>query len=300
MNILVCIDGTKKSENVVRYTGKIAKILNAQVTVLYVSKKHHSLFEGSIRYLRTQSHDWGIMRPGAVHLKNAYNILKEVGVRQESSPESIEILNETGEGAYDLVTASCILRGINLRLRDGKVAEEILKETETGKYDYDLVVLGAPEFKGIGKAIFSSVSHGVAEKAKIPVVIAPKIIYEPMRILICSDGSDAITLAVERIKDKLGMLKPDSVTVLSVAPDEKEMDEYVRVAEQTADILKGSGLDVKTKVRSGKIAQEILSEAKDYSLVLVCSHRLSHEKILLGSVSSYIITHSEVPTLIMR
>lgn len=300
MNILVCIDGTKKSEEVLRYAGEFAKIFDANVTVLYVFKEHRSMFESAIKHSRTQIKEWGLMRPGAIHLKSAYNILKEMGVGYKKSQEAQEILNKSEKGGYDMVIASCLLRGINLRLREGKVAEEILRETETG--DYDLLVMGAPEMSGIGKTIFGSVSHKVVENAKIPVLIAPKIIYHPrFSILICTDGSRAINQAIERISDKLKILNPDKITVLSVSPDDKDVSHCKNTAEETAEILRTLGLNVETRVRVGKPADEILKEAKnDYAMVIVCSHRLRHKNLLLGSVSSDVIAHNEVPTIVMK
>lgn len=134
-----------------------------------------------------------------------------------------------------------------------------------------------------------------------------------MRMLIGVDGSENALRAVKlvaEIASKLGA----KVTLLNViAPSEAALfsgkssrplqgrtmgDERLKAA---MEVLDGFGVEYDTAVEFGHPADAILNYAsKGFDLVAVGSRGLSSiEGFLMGSVSSKVVHHSKVPTLVV-
>ena len=92
----------------------------------------------------------------------------------------------------------------------------------------------------------------------------------------------------------------DSYAALS-----QEMDHEKTAAasylEVMATPLRDDGLTVTTEVRSGTAARELLKLAGPDDLIVVASHgRHGLERLLLGSETQQVLTHSETPVLVLR
>ena len=138
------------------------------------------------------------------------------------------------------------------------------------------------------------------------------------QILVAIDGSKisekAFHLALEEAriwKSKIHVLYVVETGLFSSLPMdntweimysmlEKEGKEALDSAVQEA---KEKSVDIETHIKSGHAGNEILKSAKDLGvdLIVVGSHGRSEvDRLLLGSVSSFVVTNSKVTVMVVR
>jgi nucleotide-binding universal stress UspA family protein len=105
-----------------------------------------------------------------------------------------------------------------------------------------------------------------------------------------------------------------AVTVISVAPvttsprggsvdPTSDVAEHRRMLEEAREQLAADGVDAEVVVATGHPAATIVQAAEDggYDLVVVGSRGLSGvRRMLMGSVSSYVVTHAHGDVLVVR
>lgn len=144
------------------------------------------------------------------------------------------------------------------------------------------------------------------------------------RILVATDGSPLSDKAVSHAID-LAKLSGASVVALKVIPRYPrsyleggatvDMSEIKRIeaqwAEQAQTVLnkikadgKVMGVSVKTSIaKSDLIAESIIAAAdkQNVDLIVMASHgRKGIKRLLLGSETQHVLTHSQVPVLVLR
>lgn len=140
-----------------------------------------------------------------------------------------------------------------------------------------------------------------------------------MKILVAADGSDNSERAVIEAK-KFGEVFGGEVTILTVIksivvghyaylepPKEDENEKLEEAGElilseslKIFDDFKG---EVKTKIRKGNPADEILHEAEEeeYDLIILGSRGLGvFSRSFLGSVSNKVLNHTDTNVLIIK
>jgi len=143
--------------------------------------------------------------------------------------------------------------------------------------------------------------------------------------LIATDGSE---VSIDAARKGVALLNPDKVTLLTVAdtsiaddsgaggfegnllsPEESERARDAILSEgstELADTAAALGLDksvVDTKVVEGSSGQMIIHEADeaDVDVIVVGSHGHGFiSRVLIGSVSEYVVRHSTRPVLVLR
>ena len=146
-----------------------------------------------------------------------------------------------------------------------------------------------------------------------------------MHALIATDGSE---VSIDAARKGVELLNPDKVTLLTVAdtsiaddsgaggfegnllsPEESERARDAILAEGTSeltDTVKALGLesaDVDTLVVEGSSGQMIIhvAEEKDVDVIVVGSHGHGFlSRVLIGSVSEYVVRHTTLPVLVLR
>lgn len=143
-------------------------------------------------------------------------------------------------------------------------------------------------------------------------------------ILIATDGSDLSKKAVESGLS-LAALSGASVVVLKVVPhysrsyfeggtpmDTFDIENIEKQWVDTAQILVDSvkiqgstqGVEVKAVVaKSDLIAEAVIAAAKKHGcdLIVMASHgRRGIQRLLLGSETQHVLTHSHIPVLVLR
>jgi len=132
--ILVAIDGTEHSENVIDETIMMAKALEAEVTVLHVTG------------------DYDMQNRISIHMSDDY--WKQV--KQNMKEEAEKIVGKAAErlGENGIKTKTEVLVGKQ------SPADGICKMADRGPYN--LLIMGSHRLKGITEAFLGSVSNKVA------------------------------------------------------------------------------------------------------------------------------------------
>lgn len=298
MNILLCTDGEEYAESAIRFGGKLAKGLNADVGVLHVRPPVSSADRVQLMATRKRLGEWDIEIPGVDYLTRAKEILAGAGLADTATGKREELVFREGAlGATELHLVGLTGKNVRLRLREGNPFDQILEEAQAG--DYDLIIMGSRGHKGISRYFVGSTALRVADLAPCPVLIA-KNIQDDADFLHCTDGSDLAEKAGVfgvRLARAIGA----SVTILSV--DEtgtlrKEAEERTRKAVM---IFSKMGLSSRVLVRSGRASEVIIDEAKDHNIVVMgASGSSAVRRFFLGSVPLKVIEYGECPVLIFR
>jgi nucleotide-binding universal stress UspA family protein len=144
------------------------------------------------------------------------------------------------------------------------------------------------------------------------------------RILIATDGSELSQKAVDS-GIELAKLSGGQVVALQVVPRYPvsyfeggatvSMDEIARIEKEWADIGQATVDKIKTKAaakgvlanamttHSDMIAEAIIAAAKknDCDLIVMASHgRRGIKRMLLGSETTHVLTHSDIPVMVLR
>lgn len=300
MKILMCTDGQPYAGEAIRFGGKFAHELDADVTVLYVRPK--TLGEDWVHQTtaRKGTGAWDLEVLGADYLKRAKEILAGTGLTHLPMEEERGIrhaFRESVEGGVELRLFGRHAERVRLKLREGEAASEILEEATRG--NYDLVLTGSRGHKGFARYFIGSTALRIAEFAPCSVLIT-KNIRENHNFLMCTDGSRLAEKA-ELFGAKIAQALHARVTVLSVALEEtgkKVAEGQVRRAEM---ILAQLGIQAKVKVCVGHPAEEIIHEAKDYDVVVMgASGSSAVKRFFLGSVPLQVIEYGVCPVLLVR
>ncbi len=137
-------------------------------------------------------------------------------------------------------------------------------------------------------------------------------------ILVAIDGSAASELAISRAVDeaKVWNAKLNAVYVVetglfSSLPSDNTVEIMYRVLENEGNaVMKKAeqyaaekGVTLTSHMEQGHAGTEIISlaEREGNDLIVVGSHGKSNaDRLLIGSVSAYIVTHSTVTTMVVR
>jgi nucleotide-binding universal stress UspA family protein len=144
------------------------------------------------------------------------------------------------------------------------------------------------------------------------------------RLLVATDGSELSTKAVNSAIELAAAIGAELVALyvvphyptnyfeggISISPTEVSKTEK-KWAEDGQDIVDKVQQDAAAKgvsakgatVRSGLVAESILSTAKkhDCDLIVMASHgRKGIQRVLLGSETQQVLTHSTIPVLVLR
>ncbi len=137
-------------------------------------------------------------------------------------------------------------------------------------------------------------------------------------ILIALDGSEASQRALSRAVDEakvwnaqlqaiyvvetglFSSLPPDNTVEIMYRVLEKEGKS---VLEKAKKFGASNGVTIATHVKQGHAGSEIiaLAEKEKTDLIMVGSHGKSNtDRLLIGSVSTFVVTHSKVTTMVVR
>lgn len=138
------------------------------------------------------------------------------------------------------------------------------------------------------------------------------------KILVTTDGSDNSERALNEVK-KLGELMDAELTILTVLDPIAMLGySYPELSERDTSILRNAGeyvLDealklmddfkgeIKTKLKHGSPADEILKEAEngDYDIIVMGSRGVGiFSRGMLGSVSNKVLNHTETNVFIVK
>lgn len=292
MKILLATDGSEYSEGAARFLTRLNLTMDDEITVL------HAISSVPIKDDR----------------ESYYVSLREI--KQYIAPK---ILDSTIN----------ILRPINSRLStaiiDAYPDKGIIDvAVESGA---DLIVIGARGLKGIKSFLIGSVTRAVAINSPLPVLIIKPQQLETkgtMKVLYATDGSD-YSKKTGKILTSIPFPDDTEVTILNVNPADHisipdrflvEVGERVKetvarireveatrsdmIVKEAREILGKRFEKINVSIRFGDPSIEILNEASTMKadIIAMGSSGLRGIKSMLGSVSRYVLGHSECSVLI--
>ena len=122
-----------------------------------------------------------------------------------------------------------------------------------------------------------------------------------MRILLCTNGSSHSARALE-MGVRVAQKAASDVDILVVAEHDRE-EEARRMAEAAAADLETARIPVTIHRRTGRMAEEVVRQAKaaPYDLVIIGSRgRRGIVKLLLGSVALHVAEHAPASVLVVK
>ncbi|MBI3610245.1 MAG: universal stress protein [Nitrospirae bacterium] len=300
MKILMCTDGQPYAEEAIRFGGKFAHELDADVTVLFVRPKAARGDSIHLTTARKKMGEWDLEIPGVESLKRAKEILSEAGLVPllPSGEAGVRhTFRESSEGGVELHLIGRRPAHVRLKLREGESAEEILTEAVQGRYD--LILTGSRGHKGFASYFVGSTALRIAEFAPCSVLIA-KNIRPGHNFLVCTDGS-AFAEKAELFGAQIAQALNAQVTILSVAPEKAEQKTAQEQGRRAEMILAQLGIRARVKARVGRPSEVIIDEAKDHDIVVMgASGSSAVKRFFLGSVPLKVIEYGNCPVLLVR
>lgn len=292
MKIVLATDGSEYSELAAHFLTRLGLTSNDEITVLHVissvpTKDDRQSYYISLKKIKQE------VAPRI--LDSAINILKDLNVK--ISTAIIDAYPDKG-------------------IIDGAV--------ESGS---DLIVMGARGLRGIRSYLIGSVTRSVVINSPLPVLIIKpskgKTVGK-LKILYATDGSE-YSKETGIILTSIPFPEYSAITILNVNPSDyisipdrflvevgdrvKEVVTRIREAEairtdtivrEARNILSRRFKNIDVSVRFGDPSIEILNEAASQKadIIAVGSSGLRGIKGMLGSVSRYILGHSECSALV--
>jgi nucleotide-binding universal stress UspA family protein len=265
-NLLLVTDGSEFSEGAVKEAIRVAGASKAKLTALTVvefNPEFEALAPDAVEKMET----------------DARNYIDSVKVRAEKEGVSCEAL---------------VRRGVTPH-------EQIVEEA--GKLNADAIVMGRRGRTGIMRLLMGSVTARVVGHAPGNVFVVPRAGELTFKnILVATDGSTCSEVASDWA---VGLAKASagSVIAISVAEDEKAMDEAKTCVEKVKEIAGKEGVKSETMVEKGKAAEAIVGTAKQKGcdLIVLGSHgRTGVSRLLMGSVAERVIGHAEGAVLVVK
>jgi nucleotide-binding universal stress UspA family protein len=173
----------------------------------------------------------------------------------------------------------------------------------------ELIVMATHSRAAPLRAVLGSVAEEVLRAARVPVLLIPPACAEPwpatskLQVLVALDGSPiaeqviapAVALA-QALEAELILLQ---VTEQEAGAEREPADEYL---ERVAGPLRDGGTDVQVIAATGRTADRILAVAREEpaQVIAMATHgRTGLARLLLGSVTSAVLTRATVPVLVL-
>jgi len=291
MKILLATDGSKYSNGAAKFLTNLNLSSHDEITILHVISEV-PFKDDRVSY---------------------YSSLKQI--KQEIAPKIIE-------------STLKILKPTNTQIStviiDGYPDKGILDTAED--LQMDMIVMGARGIKGVKAFLIGSVTRSVAINSSKPVLVIKPPQWEvsgSVKILFATDGSN-LAMETGRFLSSIPFHDNAEITVLHVMysgldiPEKFhiEIDEKIKevaaeirsaafkeseiIIEQARKCLVDRFTKINSLTKDGDPSVEILNTAKELKadLIAVGSKGMRGVKGMLGSVSRYILGHSECSVLI--
>jgi nucleotide-binding universal stress UspA family protein len=212
-------------------------------------------------------------------------------------------------------------------LTDQRVETDVLEGTpvesivdDAADFAADLIVMGTHGRTGVHRYVVGSVTERVVRLADAPVLTARAGVEmgpagDCDDVLIPTDGSEYATVAVDhglaiaqqfdaRVHAVSIVDVGDLATRVEYTPPtealERVREERTDATEAIAERAREAGLDVRTEVREGFPAEDLIDYAGEEGIDLLAmgTHgRTGLNRFLLGSTTERIIRHADAPVL---
>ncbi len=275
---------------------------------------------------------------GSEHASAAIQLLQKLPLTKDTHITVLRVFgSQQATEAFTLeasVKASCDLlvrQGLqaDAELVLGNPAEKIIEYAD--EHHPDLIVLGAKGLRATLGILLGGVAQQVVEYASCPVLVVRAPAKKLRRILLVADSSPYSQHAAERLAcfplpeqaeiRVMHVLPPPYPAIATEMPYGQPFDQPLMVTEEMArqraaeeedglcllermsDILAATGRKVKTGLKRGDAATEIIEYVRknQVDLIVAGSRGLSQMRSwLLGSVSRKLVHYSNCSILVVR
>jgi len=195
----------------------------------------------------------------------------------------------------------------------------VLADIAQGK-KADLIALGTYGRKGLNRLLMGSVTADVILSAPCDVLVVKRpcaaCTGSYLSVLVPFDGSEFSKKALSRALE-MAKAEGTQITVLYVIPRYEEMMEFYRsesirksltaeaekVIKQATDMAAGQGITVKTAIRDGHAADEIVKSAAQFENDLIAMGTYGWKgmsKAIMGSTTNRVISNANCPILVVK
>lgn len=277
-SILVCTDGSPHGDAACDYAFHLAGRIKATVAGLHVLDSR--VLEGP---LMADISGWLGATPYADHLQQFRELLENKGTAVAESFEK--------KAAAAGMTAEC-------KVRMGHPERLILEE----EINAELVILGQRgEHAEVAGEFAGTVAERVVRRSDKPCMLTPKQFAPLGKILVAYDGSSLASKALhEGIELALAARVP--LVVLSVA-EYHDLDAAQEYAQSAMRLVRAHECAAAPMVAKGPAGQVILKTAEEVGADLIVLGAFGHTRmreLILGSTTSFLMTRSNRPVLLVR
>jgi len=289
--MLVPLDGSELSEVVFHYAKELARRLGLETILLHVrnseecdvSPLHQAYIERKAEIMKQQVDD---IRPKTATGQGG----KAVQVRGElvAGYPAEEILRYADENNIDLILMATHGRSGVRRWVMGSVAEKVL---QVSKVPIWLVRAGISQEKTHHKWPKGTMLV-LLDGSKLAEAILPHV--KALAKQQCAESMDVVLFGVSEPLVESGYYIPD------VPMKTDELKKYLAKEEKQ---LKDAGLSVRSEVRKGRPAEQIIEYAseKSFNLIVMSTHgRSGLGRWVFGSVASKVLHEASSPILLIR
>jgi nucleotide-binding universal stress UspA family protein len=304
--ILVPLDGSPLSEEVVPWVDELAAALDAEVELIRVLERDSA--------------------SDAVAGEVAFN--ERLSAGSTTTPPSVSSMQaEASEKDARLELARVRSRfqqtpSIDLNVLEGDPAQAIVQRV--GAVDASLIAMATHGRTGIARTVLGSVAGRVVGHSPVPVLIVRSGLtmpaHRPERVLAALDTSDfgaAALQAVQPIAQELRWriilfhaldLPAPTLPVQGAAiplglPPSHAPDAVMTYLEALANNVKADGLEVEIRLGAGHAADATVRGAEETGagIIVMSTHgRSGVARWLLGSVAEDVIARAHIPVLVLR
>lgn len=313
-HFLVPLDGSRLAESILPVVQRLARALEASVTLLHVVEPAPP---ASIH--------------GEPHLANAEQARAYLGniaatLRAEKINADLHVDYAVGG---DVDAQSSIISKLPGVRDDASVVKAIF--AHGGELNADLIVLTDHGRSGLRQALFGSIAQQVLQSGEIPVLLVkveqpvPPVPYEGKSVLVPLDSSTlyekALDVAVEltrALRAKLhlavvvptiGTLSPERAATGILLPSSTQavldlaQDGAAKYLEQKRADLQKSGIEIDAQVLRGDIPTQIIAAEQHTraDLIVMATHgRAGLDAFWSGSIAPKVLSRTHAPTLLLR
>jgi len=249
--------------------------------------------------------------PSAVHTSR--RVASTVAQMQNQAEQKLTEMKEISGAGAAQVKSDFPDWQVETETMSGDAALAIIRKAD--EWQADLIIVGSQNRSTVGRFFLGSVSRKVVEEAKCSVRVARGAVETdknaPRRIVVGIANSESDDLIIKEIARR--EWARETVVMLVSATDtfnENSVQPFQQIIgaqefqKEAREILAASGLKVLMTVKEGDAKTILLNEAEVLSAdcIFVGSRGIKGilNRILLGSVSSAIVTNAPCPVEVVR
>lgn len=274
LRILICIGGGPDAYAGLKYAARLGKENCADIALLFVRPLDSGLKSGGleVRVARENVLEWGLELPGMTQLKDARDILVELGEISDDHHQEWRYRELSGDpaGEYIIEYENPCGGAISLRLRTAKDITSAVADEAT-RYNADLVIVGASPnpMTGLRKLLSAKpLALKIASVCEPSIIVARHL--EPGRgLLVCvQDTEQSRSMLPGAIRYAHACQCPASI--LSVAPAEANIPAAQKAVDEAVAAFKADGITpLESIVEVGDPVETIITIGYDFSIILV-------------------------------